>query len=122
MELEIFMLLNGDFWQLQWQCLLEPPFFILLKNKYVVTPEGRPIGGLPSKNEASDFEEGESQKAVFSQMALSLRCMYVFVVLGAVIHFVFGSEMLIYSIIYASGIDIGRINYFRFFIDKSRKR
>ena len=40
--------------------------FILLKNKYVVTPEGRPIGGLPKNNTAEDFEEGEAQTAVFS--------------------------------------------------------
>ena len=32
---------------------------VLLKNKYVVTPEGRPIGGLPKHNGAEDFEEGE---------------------------------------------------------------
>lgn len=40
--------------------------FILLKNKYVVTPEGRPIGGLPKNNTAEDFEEGEAQTANFS--------------------------------------------------------
>jgi POT family proton-dependent oligopeptide transporter len=35
--------------------------FFFLKNKYVVTPEGRPIGGLPSKNEAADYEEKHNQ-------------------------------------------------------------
>lgn len=40
--------------------------FIILKNKYVVTPEGRPIGGLPKNNTAEDFEEGEAQTANFS--------------------------------------------------------
>jgi len=40
--------------------------FILLKNKYVVTPEGRPIGGLPKNNTAEDFEEGEAQTANFT--------------------------------------------------------
>ena len=43
--------------------------FYFLKNKYVVTPEGKPLGGLPKNNDSSDFEEGESQKAVFSQTA-----------------------------------------------------
>jgi POT family proton-dependent oligopeptide transporter len=40
--------------------------FFILKNKYVVTPEGRPIGGLPKNNTTADFEEGESQTAKFS--------------------------------------------------------
>jgi POT family proton-dependent oligopeptide transporter len=39
--------------------------FYVLKNKYVVTPEGKPLGGLPSKNDASDYEEGEAQKLFF---------------------------------------------------------
>ena len=50
--------------------LLGTVLFYFLKNKYVVSPEGRPLGGLPSKNEASDFEEGEAQKANFSNKAL----------------------------------------------------
>lgn len=40
-------------------------FVLFLKNKYVVTPEGKPLGGLPSKNESSDYEEGEAQKLFF---------------------------------------------------------
>jgi POT family proton-dependent oligopeptide transporter len=44
--------------------------FYLLKDKYVVTPEGQStLGGLPKNNIASDYEEGESQKAVFSNQA-----------------------------------------------------
>ncbi|MCY0967575.1 peptide MFS transporter [Chryseobacterium wangxinyae] len=46
--------------------------FILLKNKYVVTPEGRPIGGLPSESTAEDFEEGESQTAKFSGKSIGI--------------------------------------------------
>jgi POT family proton-dependent oligopeptide transporter len=42
--------------------------FYFLKNKYVVTPDGKAIGGLPSGNEASDFEEGESQKPISLQL------------------------------------------------------
>ncbi|MBC7556820.1 MAG: peptide MFS transporter [Chryseobacterium sp.] len=46
--------------------------FILLKNKYVVTPDGRPIGGLPSQNTAEDFEEGETQTAKFSGKSIGI--------------------------------------------------
>jgi len=78
--------------------------FWMLKNKYVVTPEGRPLGGLPSKNEAADFEEGESQKAVFSQKAL-LAALVGFLALGTLFHYAFGQNY-IYSLIYASGISL----------------
>jgi proton-dependent oligopeptide transporter, POT family len=46
--------------------LIGTAVFFFLKNKYVVTPEGKPIGGLPSGHDAGDYEEGESQKAEFS--------------------------------------------------------
>ena len=78
--------------------------FFLLKDKYVVNPEGRPIGGLPSKNDASDYEEGEAQKASFSNKALAIACA-VFVGLGFVFHYAFGQN-IIYSIIYGSGITL----------------
>ena len=44
--------------------------FFVLKNKYVVTPEGRPIGGLPKHNGSDDFEEGETQTAKFTGTAI----------------------------------------------------
>lgn len=78
--------------------------FFLLKDKYVRTPEGRPIGGLPSKNIASDYEEGEAQKAVFSSTSLLVACA-VFVGLGLLFHYSFGQN-IIYSIIYASGLTL----------------
>lgn len=84
--------------------LIGTTVFYILKNKYVVTPEGRPLGGLPSKNEASDFEEGESQKAVFSQKALIIAGI-VFLTLGTIIHFVF-DQNLIYTLIYSSGLTL----------------
>jgi len=84
--------------------LIGTAVFYVLKNKYVVTPEGRPLGGLPSKNEASDFEEGESQKAVFSQKAL-LGAAIAFLTLGVIIHFVF-DQNLIYTLIYSSGLTL----------------
>ena len=84
--------------------LIGTALFYVLKNKYVVTPEGRPLGGLPSKNEASDFEEGESQKAVFSHTALIVAGI-LFFALGSIIHFVF-EQNLIYTLIYSSGLTL----------------
>ncbi|WP_291151584.1 peptide MFS transporter [Flavobacterium sp. UBA7680] len=76
--------------------------FYFLKNKYVVSPEGRPLGGLPSKNVAEDFEEGEAQKANFSSKALVIAGLG-FVALGFFFHYVVGQN-LIYTLIYSSGI------------------
>jgi len=84
--------------------LIGTVIFYVLKDKYVVGPDGRPLGGLPSKNESSDFEEGESQKAVFSQKAL-ITAGIVFFALGAIIHFVF-DQNLIYTLIYSSGLTL----------------
>jgi POT family proton-dependent oligopeptide transporter len=78
--------------------------FFFLKDKYVVTPEGRPIGGLPSKNISTDFEEGESQTAVFTKKSLSL-AIAAFIGLGLIFFYVVGQNV-IYSIIYASGISL----------------
>ena len=78
--------------------------FFLLKDKYVRTPEGRPIGGLPSKNEEGDYEEGESQKATFSSKALII-AVITFIGLGLLFHFAFGQNV-IYSIIYGSGLTL----------------
>lgn len=78
--------------------------FFILKNKYVVTPEGRPIGGLPSKNEAADFEEGEAQKANFSTKSLGI-AVIALIVLGVIFNQLLGQNY-IYSFIYASGITL----------------
>lgn len=83
--------------------------FYVLKNKYVVSPEGKPLGGLPSKNESSDYEEGEAQKAVFTPAALGV-AVACFVGLFLLFHFsVDGDNVvktIIYPIIYASGITL----------------
>ncbi len=79
-------------------------FFFFLKNKYVVTPDGRAIGDLPSKNVSTDFEEGESQKANFSNASLTI-AVIVFAVLGLIFHFHFGQNV-VYSLIYSSGITL----------------
>lgn len=84
--------------------LIGTAVFYFLKNKYVVTPEGRPLGGLPSKNNASDFEEGEAQKAVFSPKAL-MGAVIGFLALGILIHFVFNQNW-IYTLIYSSGLSL----------------
>nr|WP_240475534.1 peptide MFS transporter [Flavobacterium hibernum] len=82
--------------------LLGTTLFYFLKNKYVVSPEGRPLGGLPSKNEAADFEEGEAQTANFSNTALTVAGL-AFIVLGFIFHYGVGQN-LIYTLIYSSGI------------------
>lgn len=76
--------------------------FLFLKNKYVVTPSGRPIGGLPKNNTAEDFEEGEAQAAKFSGKSVGISVV-IFAVLGALFHFAAGQN-IIYSLVYASGI------------------
>ena len=78
--------------------------FYLLKDKYVVTPEGRPLGGLPKHNIASDYEEGESQKAVFSSKSLML-AVIAFIGLALTFYFVIGQN-IVYSAIYASGLTL----------------
>lgn len=86
--------------------------FYFLKNKYVITPEGKPIGGLPSGYDASDYEEGESMKAVFSTKAI-LISLSIF----AVIFFTFNLntdgdnvvKLYIYPFIYASGVALATL-------------
>ncbi|WP_035645791.1 peptide MFS transporter [Flavobacterium sp. ASV13] len=82
--------------------LIGTVLFYILKNKYVVSPEGRPLGGLPSKNEAADFEEGEAQKANFSTKSLVIAGI-AFLILGLFFHYVVGQN-LIYTLIYSSGL------------------
>jgi POT family proton-dependent oligopeptide transporter len=83
--------------------------FFFLKNKYVVTPDGKPLGGLPSKNDASDYEEGEAQKAVFSTTALIVSIISFVILFFAIRYFTEGTNVvktIIYPIIYASGITL----------------
>lgn len=83
--------------------------FYVLKNKYVVTPEGRPIGGLPSKNDAEDYEEGEAQKAHFTMGSLVGAVIAFFALFFAIRYFTDGDNVvktIIYPMIYASGITL----------------
>ncbi|ESU21651.1 proton-dependent di-tripeptide transporter [Flavobacterium cauense R2A-7] len=90
--------------------------FFILKNKYVVTPEGRPIGGLPKHNTSEDFEEGETQTAKFSGKAIGV-AIGIFVALFFVFRFLLVGEFgvnslemgqlikgIIYPFIYSAGI------------------
>ena len=83
--------------------------FYFLKNKYVVTPDGKPLGGLPSKTDQSEYAEGEAQKAVFSTKSLLLAAIsfialfFIFRYVSSGTNFV---KTIIYPIIYASGITL----------------
>lgn len=92
--------------------------FFFLKNKYVKTPEGKAIGGLPKHNTSDDFEEGESQKATFSTKSL-ITTLVLFVVLFFTFRYLLVNEIwfsslevsklikgIIYPIIYAAGISL----------------
>ena len=92
--------------------------FFLLKNKYVVTPEGRPIGGLPKNNTSEDFEEGETQTAKFTSKSIGI-AIALFIALFFVFRYVLVGELgfssvemgqlikgLIYPFIYSAGISL----------------
>ncbi len=78
--------------------------FLALKNKYVVTPDGKPLGGLPSKSDGSQFEEGEAQKAKFTTKSLIIS-IFAFLGLGCTMFFLLGQNV-IYSLIYSSGLTL----------------
>ena len=95
--------------------------FYFLKNKYVVSPEGRPIGGLPKNNTAADFEEGEAQKANFKKSSFYL-VIGVFVVCFFIFRYLLVGEFgitqfgmstlvkgLIYPFIYSAGIALATL-------------
>jgi POT family proton-dependent oligopeptide transporter len=94
--------------------LLGTLVFYVLKNKYVVTPDGKPLGGLPSGNVDSDFEEGEAQKAVFSNKSLIL-AVVAFVGLFMAFQYLLDGDnfikTIIYPLIYASGITLAGLRH-----------
>lgn len=75
--------------------------FLLLKNKYVITPEGTPVGGKPNPNEVL---EGEASQAKFTQRSIVIS-LIGFTALVAFFYFV-GGQNIIYSIIYSSGLTL----------------
>lgn len=78
--------------------------FFLLKDKYVVTPDGHAIGGLPKHNQSHEYEEGEAQHAHFTNKSL-VTAVLAFLVLGIIFFNVFGQNV-IYSIIYSAGLSL----------------
>lgn len=95
--------------------------FFVLKNKYVVTPEGRPIGGLPKHNTSDDFEEGEAQQANFNQKSIFV-AFGVFAIAFFLFRFLLVGEFgfssfemgtlvkgLIYPFIYSAGIALATL-------------
>ncbi len=86
--------------------------FFFLKDKYVVTPEGRPIGGLPSGNDSADYEEGESQKAHFTMGAFATSITIFIGVFFVFNYFTDGDNIvktIIYPVIYASGVALAAL-------------
>jgi POT family proton-dependent oligopeptide transporter len=95
--------------------------FFILKNKYVVTPEGRPIGGLPKFNTAEDFEEGETQKANFNSSSIYI-AFGVFIAMFFIFRYLLVGEFgmtsfdmatlvkgIIYPFIYGAGIALATL-------------
>jgi len=89
--------------------LLGTLVFYFLKNKYVVSPDGKPLGGLPAKNDDSDYEEGEAQKAEFSKMSLLMSVVLFIGLFFMFQYFLDGDNFIktvIYPIIYSAGITL----------------
>jgi POT family proton-dependent oligopeptide transporter len=90
--------------------LLGTLLFYFLKNKYVVSPTGKPIGLMPNKglHSATD-NDGESTEIKFSSTAL-IGAVVAFGALFSLFHFsVDGDNIvktIIYPFIYASGITL----------------
>ena len=83
--------------------------FLILKNKYVVTPEGVAIGGKPK---ASDIPDGESDQAKFSTTSIIISAVLA-VALNYGLHVVMGGpgvspiKSWLYPFIFAAGIALG---------------
>ena len=95
--------------------ILGTVLFFILKNKYVITPEGKPIGGVPSKN-AAEGEVVEQAKftgsslAVFLVLLVALFFGFRYLLVDEIFfsNFEIGTLVkgIIYPIIYASGISL----------------
>ena len=92
--------------------ILGTAIFYFLKNKYVVAPDGKAIGGMPSGNDTSDYEEGESKKAEFSMRSI-ITALAVFAVVFLIFnYFTEGANVvktIIYPFIYASGVALATL-------------
>lgn len=93
--------------------------FVFLKDKYVVDPQGKAIGDLPSKNSVNeDLENGESQTAKFAGKNMGIAAV-LFAILFFAFRYILVSEIgfssvemgqlvkgIIYPFIYAAGISL----------------
>ncbi|RBL92997.1 peptide MFS transporter [Chitinophaga flava] len=84
--------------------------FYFLKDKYVITPDGKAIGGKPDFSKpAANLAEGESDKAKFSNTAI-FGVLGLLVVLFFIIHYLSLDpnpiKSWLYPFIYASGISL----------------
>jgi len=92
--------------------ILGTAIFYFLKDKYVVTPDGKAIGGLPSGHDAADYEEGESMQAEFTSRSI-MTALGIFVAVFFVFYFFTDGEnvvkLYIYPFIYASGVALATL-------------
>ncbi|WP_374361322.1 peptide MFS transporter [Cloacibacterium sp.] len=99
--------------------LLGTFIFFFLKDKYVVTPEGKAIGDLPSKNKADEsLEDEETQTANFSGQSIGITSVLFVIMFFVFRYFLVGEfgfgamEMgqlvkgIIYPFIYSAGISL----------------
>jgi len=92
--------------------ILGTAIFYFLKNKYVVTPEGKPIGGLPSGHSSDDYEVGESTKAEFTMKSYLISLLAFIAVFLAFYLNTEGTNVVklyIYPFIYASGVALATL-------------
>ncbi len=52
--------------------LLATVIFFILKNKYIVTPEGKPIGGLPKKKKETSVSDADEVEAKFTNKSIAI--------------------------------------------------
>jgi proton-dependent oligopeptide transporter, POT family len=82
--------------------------FIFLKDKYVVSPDGKPIGGKPK---AGDIPDEESAQAKFTSTSIGISALLV-VALTFVLHLVMGGpgvspiKAWLYPFIFAAGVGL----------------
>lgn len=87
--------------------------FAFLKNKYVVTPDGKPLGGVPARGAAADglldADGDEIQKPKFTSMSLIVAVL-AFVGLFFFFRYALAGDnfitTIIYPIIYSSGLTL----------------
>ncbi|ASZ09863.1 peptide MFS transporter [Chitinophaga pendula] len=89
--------------------LIGTVMFHFLKNKYVVAPDGKPIGGKPAFSNTTVSTDGEADKAHFTTTSIiSVAVLMVVLFLG--IHFLSADanpiKSWVYPFIYASGISL----------------